>query len=207
MNIYLKIISSCLIGYLLGCIHPSYILGKAIKNIDIRKYGSNNSGASNSAIVLGLKYGILTGAIDIFKGFLAPLITYLVISNTNEFMCLGGMCAVMGHMFPFYLNFKGGKGLASMVGFSLCVNPLLGIGICVVIIIVAFSTDYIVLGTVSAAICFLIYGIIKFGISYELLFIALSVSLILYKHRANYTRILNKTEAKVSDTLKIKKHT
>lgn len=204
MQKYLPIVLVVMSGYLLGSIHPSYILGKLVKNIDIRQYGSNNSGASNSTIVLGLKYGVITGAVDILKGFAAPIIASKLISSLSLVVCLAGMSSVLGHMFPFYLNFKGGKGLATMLGFSFAVNPWMGVLLCLILVIVAFSTDYIVIGTVSVAISFFIYTLFKFGISYELLFVGIVACLIIYKHKANYVRIANKTETKVSEIFKKK---
>lgn len=111
-----QIIILIALSYLIGSISPSYIFGRLIKGIDIRKYGSKNAGTVNAFIVLGKFIGILTAVIDISKGILAALIALFF--NINELgIYLIGIAAVIGHNYPFYLNFKGGKGVATILGF------------------------------------------------------------------------------------------
>ncbi len=113
MSAYLIFISiiSIIIGYLLGSILPAYIIGR-LKGVDIRKVGSKNAGTSNVYHELGLKYAVLTGFYDFFKGLLAIWISSLL--QTNFIIAqLAGYAAIIGHVFPFYINFRGGQGLAS----------------------------------------------------------------------------------------------
>jgi len=113
MTAYLIFISiiSIIIGYLLGSILPAYIIGR-LKGVDIRKVGSKNAGTSNVYHELGLKYAVLTGFYDFFKGLLAIWISSLLQANFIITQ-LAGYAAVVGHVFPFYINFRGGQGLAS----------------------------------------------------------------------------------------------
>ena len=110
-------------SYLLGCIHPSYLLCKTIKKTDIREQGSKNSGTSNATIVLGLKYGVLTAVIDVLKGTFAVLIAGWLYGTANStLLYFAGFCAILGHMFPFYMKFKGGKGLATLMGIAISLH-------------------------------------------------------------------------------------
>jgi glycerol-3-phosphate acyltransferase PlsY len=113
MSAYLIFISiiSIIIGYLLGSILPAYIIGR-LKGVDIRKVGSKNAGTSNVYHELGLKYAVLTGFYDFFKGLLAIWISSLLQANFIITQ-LAGYAAIIGHVFPFYINFRGGQGLAS----------------------------------------------------------------------------------------------
>ncbi len=194
-----------LTGYLIGSIHPSYLLAKYVKDIDIREHGTNNTGASNATIVLGWKYGIITGAIDIFKGLLAVVLASHVIASGTHAAYLAGFFAIIGHMYPFYLGFRGGKGLATVIGFFGGVNFFMAVGISALLIVVSLITDYIVMGTVTFVICFALYTINTFGlISFESAVALTVAAMILIKHRTNYKRIWNKTETTLSSMYKKK---
>lgn len=200
-----QIILIALTGYLLGSIHPSYLFAKHIKNIDIREHGSNNTGASNATIVLGWKYGIITGAIDIFKGLLAVVLASHVIASGSQAAYLGGLFAIIGHMYPFYLGFRGGKGLATVIGFFGGVNFFMAVAISALLIVVSLITDYIVMGTVTFVICFALYTVNTFGLmSFESAIAFTVAAMILIKHRKNYRRIWNKTETTLSSMYKKK---
>ncbi|MBO4359327.1 MAG: glycerol-3-phosphate 1-O-acyltransferase PlsY [Eubacteriaceae bacterium] len=201
----LQMITVAITGYLLGCIHPSYLFARRIKNIDIREHGSNNTGASNATIVLGWKYGIITGAIDIFKGLLAVVLASHVIASGSHAAYLGGFFAIIGHMYPFYLGFRGGKGLATVIGFFGGVNFFLTLGVSALFIAVSLITDYIVMGTVTFVICFAYYTVNTYGLmSFESAVALVVAFMILIKHRKNYKRIWNKTETTLSSMYKKK---
>ena len=194
-----------LTGYLIGCIHPSYLLAKYVKGIDIREHGTNNTGASNATIVLGWKYGIITGAIDIFKGLVAVVLASHVISSGTHAAYLAGFFAIIGHMYPFYLGFRGGKGLATVIGFFGGVNFFMAVGVSALLIVVSLITDYIVMGTVTFVICFALYTVNTFGLmSFESAVAVTVAAMILVKHRKNYKRIWNKTETTLSSMYKKK---
>ena len=195
MNILIIFITS----YLIGTIHPAYILTKIITKEDIRKSGTYNSGASNAIIKLGLKFGILVGIIDILKGVFVVLITKYFYDNNINLMYFAGASAVIGHVFPFHMKFQGGKGLATLGGIYIAINPLWALGGTIVFLAISFITNYIVIGTITVSIGFVILTYLKYGISYPFylsLFIAI---LILLKHRVNYIKIWKKEEYKFRD--------
>ncbi len=204
MKLVLTFILALVVGYLLGCVHPSYLLGRLIKKIDIRNYGSHNSGASNSVLVLGFRYGVITAIVDIGKGFLAAFLVSKLLESGVNFTYAASTGAILGHMFPFYLNFKGGKGLATLLGFGFAVKPLLGVALCVLLVAVALLSDYIVVGTVCVTLAFMVFTAVVYGFSIPLLFICLVGGLILYKHRVNYVKIANGSETRVSSLYKKK---
>jgi glycerol-3-phosphate acyltransferase PlsY len=107
-----------IIGYLLGSVSPSYILGRALKNVDIRNVGEENAGTTNTYRVLGLYPAIITAIYDLTKGLLAMMIAYLL-NAPEPIWYLAGLSAVVGHVFPFYLNFRGGQGVATSTGLLL----------------------------------------------------------------------------------------
>ncbi len=197
---------AALISYLLGTIHPSYLLAKRLKKIDIRECGSKNAGTSNATIVLGLKFGILTALIDVLKGTFAVLITGWIFGTDNTLLLyVSGLFAVLGHMFPFYMKGRGGKGLATIMGVAIALNFYLAVAMFAVLVLGTALTDYIVVGTVAVCIVFAVHAIATYGFTYPHLIVTLVACLIsfgiLYKHRVNYGRIYRKEEIKVSTSL------
>jgi len=180
------------LGYLLGCSNMAYYIAKA-KKADLRSAGSGNLGASNATILLGWRAGIATGMHDIGKSALAVLILRLLFPEHEYAPIAAGVASVLGHIFPFYLKFKGGKGFASYWGMTLALNWKLALIVGAVIILVTVITDYIVMGTFTTIISVPIYmGITRNWIVALILGIATAV--ILYKHRENIPRLLNGTE-------------
>lgn len=189
---------SILGGYLIGCFNLAYIVGK-VKGFDIRSKGSNNPGASNAAITMGWKMGVLVALVDILKAAVAVMI-FRGIFGDQLSGTLAGVSAVMGHMYPFWLKFKGGKGFASFAGMALGMDWRYFAVIGAVVIAVILLSDYIVLGTVTATVSFPIsWGIINKDL-WALLIAALS-AIILIKHIPNYIKIAKKQEFKVSKVL------
>lgn len=200
----INIIIALLIGYCFGLIHPAYILGKLVKGIDIRKGGSNNSGASNATIVLGWKYGILTALIDIFKGTLAILLGRYILQYNNLLLSLIAFAVIMGHNFPFYMNFKGGKGTASFIGIVLALDIRLAFAVILAIIVVTILTNYIALGTLAMYLAACILGYLYLPFPYFICILALS-SIGIAKHIPNFIKIKNGKEIGLRSTLKKKK--
>ena len=112
-----------LFAYLIGSLSPSALLAK-IKHKDLKKEGTGNLGATNTTLVLGKAFGFTVMILDFFKGFLAVKISTLIVPDMQWFVMLVGFFAIIGHCFPFYLKFKGGKGLATFGGVILAYNPL-----------------------------------------------------------------------------------
>lgn len=113
-----------LLAYLIGSLSPSALIAK-LKHKNLKKEGTGNLGATNTTLVLGKMFGFLVMVLDIFKGFLAVKISTLIVPDIEWFAMLVGFFAIIGHCFPFYLKFKGGKGLATFGGVILAYNPLL----------------------------------------------------------------------------------
>lgn len=194
------------VAYLLGCIHPSYLLCRIIKNTDIREQGSKNSGTSNATMVLGLKYGVLTAIVDVLKGSFAVWIAGWLYGTINpSLLYFAGFCAILGHMFPFYMKFKGGKGLATLMGIAIPLHFYMVLVMFIFLVAVTVVTDYIVLGTGCACIIFFVWTFVLYGFAPATLLAAVIAFGILYKHRINFVRIRNKEEFKVSQAFKKEK--
>ncbi len=150
MHVMLLFIVWALIGYLIGSINPAYILGKILRGIDIRKYGSGNAGASNAAKVLGKPAGVVTAIFDMCKGIIAGSVAWwlslkLSIHSFLPFI-IAGVFAIIGHDFPFYLNFKGGKGAATAYGlFFFCLGLLVYYGLSFKVLISLLAIFFFVL--------------------------------------------------------------
>lgn len=180
--------------YVFGSISPAVITGKIVKGIDIRDVNSRNAGASNVTITLGLKYGVLVGVLDILKGFI-PIILLRFIFPDNELLWfIGGLSAVIGHVFPFYLNFKGGKGTSTFVGVLLGGAPLLGLSLGILLVVLTLLSDYIAFGTLSLIF---LAPVSLYVMDYQLLIVLIVIvysSLSFYKHFSNLVKIYKKEE-------------
>ena len=183
-------------SYLLGAIPTGVILAKAFAGRDIRQEGSGNIGATNVTRVLGKKVGALTLVGDLLKGFIPVWAGYHLVSSL-EVVCLMGLAAFLGHLFPIYLKFKGGKGVATALGVFLYLSPIV---ILIEVIIFAFVVGiwkYVSLGSIIAAAAMpLLLLMIAFPKPIVLLSIVFAI-LIIIKHRSNIQRFLSGTESKV----------
>ncbi len=199
-----------MLGYLFGCFQASYILGRLLKKVDIRTLGNGNAGASNTVVVLGWKYGVAVGLLDIGKAILSVIVIRLLLRNilspeqTPFFLYLNGLSVILGHNYPFYMGFKGGKGTASLIGMLSAVDyriALLGI---VAIVAITLATDYIALGTISLVILF-VASTFYFGYSKGCIIIAIVLAaLSIYNHRKNIVNIIQKKEIGLRSTMKKK---
>ena len=184
---------SILMGYLLGCSNMAFYICK-LKQVDLRQHGSANLGASNAAIVLGWRAGILTGIHDIAKGTLAVILAQMLFPDAAHIDAVAGVACVLGHIFPFYLKFRGGKGFASFLGMLLALDWKFALVMMVLILIITLIFDYIVIGTVCVIVAAPVYfGLASRSILMSLILLAAS-AVIFYKHRENFPRILNGTE-------------
>lgn len=145
---------SIIIGYLLGSISPAALISK-IKKINLRKSGTRNLGATNTTLVLGKKFGAIVMLFDIAKGALSVIIAKLLFKEIALITgLLAGCASVLGHMFPFYMKFRGGKGLAAYGGMILAFDPLIFLILLVIGLICAFVFNYGIALTASAATLF-----------------------------------------------------
>ena len=180
-------------AYLLGCSNLALYLAKW-KNVDLRAGGSGNLGASNATAMIGWRAGIAVALHDIGKSALAVFLARLLFPETAWIGAVAGVASVLGHIFPFYLKFKGGKGFASFYGMTLALSWKLALVIGVVIVLATLITDYIVVGTTLTVLSVPVYlGIAEHSVILALI-LCIATAVILYKHRMNYVRIYNGTE-------------
>ena len=204
------------IGYLFGLFQTGYIYGM-INHVDIRKHGSGNAGTTNALRTLGWKAGVITFIGDCLKCVLAVVLVRFIFSGSSHVELLAiyaGLGAVLGHNFPFYLNFKGGKGIASTAGLILAVHPVMFVIVAVVFIGIVWFTQYVSLGSLIIMVLFVIQVVIHgqmggFGLTnaelYEFYAIAFVLAaLAFWRHRANIKRLVMGTENK-TDLRKIGK--
>ena len=197
---YYHYIIIAVIGYLLGSSNLAWFIAK-FKGVDLSAKGSGNLGTSNAVILMGWKTGILVGAHDIGKAILAVLLARLLFPETQFIDEVAGVAAVLGHIFPFYLKFKGGKGFASFIGMSIALNWKFAAVIIAVIILVTIVFDYLVVGTTVTVISLPVY--MAFTSSWlAALIVCVATAVIIYKHRMNYVRIWKRTEIGLRSTIK-----
>jgi glycerol-3-phosphate acyltransferase PlsY len=159
MSLTFIIIISCSVAYLLGSIPTAVWLGKMKYGIDVRQHGSRNAGATNVFRVLGKKPGITVLLIDICKGILASSLPYFIGSNLSEeivinLMLVAGVLAVIGHVYPVFAGFNGGKGVATSLGVIIGIHPPAAL-ICIVVFLILFMLfNYVSLGAILASLSF-----------------------------------------------------
>ena len=188
----MKLVIVILTGYLLGCSNMALYLAKLHK-ANLRSGGSGNLGASNVTVLLGWKAGVLTAVHDVGKATLAVLISKWLLPDSDYAAAAAGVACVLGHIFPFYLKFRGGKGFASFWGMTLALNWKLALTVAVAVILVTVVTDYIVCGTLTTIISVPVYMAFTQGWLIALI-ILIATATIFLKHWENYPRMLNGTE-------------
>ncbi|WP_439880438.1 glycerol-3-phosphate 1-O-acyltransferase PlsY [Pontibacter sp. MBLB2868] len=202
-------------AYLIGSISTAVWLGKAYYGIDIRQHGSGNSGATNTFRVLGKKPGTAVMLIDIFKGWVATslaglLVIFNVISADNlvYFQLIMGALAVVGHIFPVYEHFKGGKGVATLLGMMLAIQTEVALMCMVIFVIVLFTSRYVSLGSMIAALAFPILLLLpRFHPDNPILIIFgfILFAVVVLTHRKNINRLIAGEESKANINLGLKK--
>ncbi len=202
------------IAYLLGSISFSVIISKKMAGFDVREKGSGNAGTTNVLRSVGKKAAILTLICDVLKGVLAVLVAYIAGNIVKEgvdralLIQIAGLLVVVGHTFPIFFGFKGGKGIATALGVLLITNWNIGL-ICLVFALVLMAlTKMVSLGSISAAILFPVLILLMPHTAYlvdgnYIIYSILMAVLVVFNHRANVKRLLNGTENKL-DFKKIK---
>ena len=181
-----------LLGYLLGSSNMAVYLAK-LRGVDLGAKGSGNPGTSNAVILMGWRAGVLTGFHDIGKAVAAVLLAKLLFPSLPMAGVVAGVACVIGHIFPFYLRFRGGKGFAAYLGMTLALNWKFALVLVAAIVILLLVTDYIVVGTLATVVSFPAYCAVT-GRLLMAAILAVASILILYKHRVNFRRILDGTE-------------
>lgn len=197
----MRILITILLSYLIGCFSSAYFLGKISKNIDIRNYGSGNAGATNALRVLGKKVGALTFALDILKGVIAVLIGKYMFGFNGSL--LAGIFVVLGHDFPIFLGFKGGKGVATSFGVLLILNWKAGLICLLVAASIIIFTKYVSLGSIAASISAPVAMVLTLDSVNKYLYITTWVlaALSVYRHKANVLRLCRGEENKLGNNI------
>ena len=202
-----NILLCILIGYLFGCFSTGFFIGK-IKKVDIRQYGSKSAGTTNALRTLGAKAGALTLFGDILKAIIAiMLVRYLFFPDLEYVRLLSlytGLVVVIGHNYPIWLKFQGGKGIAATAGAMIAFDPLIiPIGLPIFVLSVAI-TRYVSVGSLTIAILFPTWIAIHNRGNIHMLLVALIYTLLAFiKHRSNIKRIINGTENKLGQRVQI----
>lgn len=195
-----------IIAYLIGSVSFSVIFGKKMAGIDVREKGSGNAGTTNVLRTVGKKAAILTLICDCLKGIVAVFIAWIagkIVSGTDASLLvqLSALAVVLGHSYPIFFNFKGGKGVATSLGVLLIINWKIGL-ICLVFALVLMAlTRFVSLGSIAAAVLYPILTIFirtNYIVSGEYFVFALILAIfVLFKHRENIKRLLSGTENKL----------
>ena len=181
-----------LIGYLIGTSNMAMYLAR-YKGVDLKSGGSGNPGASNALILMGWKAGVLVGVHDVGKAVLAVWLAGVLFPGVAHPGVVAGVACVIGHMYPFYTHFRGGKGFAAYLGMTLALNWKFALALLVVLAVLLLITDYIVVCTMTTVVAFpAYYAVTGHFVLMSLLCVASAA--IIYKHRVNLTRIANGTE-------------
>lgn len=202
--IYIYSIALAVISYLIGSINSSIIISKAVTGKDIRQSGSGNAGATNMLRTMGKKYAVITLIIDILKGVVSILLAKLAIKfgAPTESTYIAGVCAVLGHNFPVFFGFKGGKGVATSLGVVLLLDWKIGLCVLVFAIALMAITRYVSLGSIMAAVAFMAAQIVMMFIrnsfnAVQLICVLILGILLIVRHRANIVRLIKGTENKL----------
>ncbi|CDQ39899.1 MULTISPECIES: glycerol-3-phosphate 1-O-acyltransferase PlsY [Virgibacillus] len=184
-----------IIAYLLGSIPSALIVGKVGYNKDIRLHGSGNLGATNTFRVLGIKAGIIVTLADILKGTVATLIPLFM--DADVYRLVIGLFAVLGHTYPIFAKFKGGKAVATSGGIILGINPLLFLIMILTFIISLYLSKYVSLSSIITGVVSIIASIFFHNIGLFIVITVLTI-FVIYRHWDNLKRIKNKTEPKIT---------
>lgn len=187
---------ACIVAYLIGAIPVGYLVGR-IKGIDLRSVGSGNIGASNATRELGTKLGLMVFAADVFKAALAPLLLSLIAPGIERhWLALAGFCAFLGHIYPIYLRFKGGKGVSCALGVCLFLVPAAGLCAFLLYLQTLWLTRTSAVGSltsVSMMSLFVLQGDV--GLATQLTIVAMSV-IIWIRHKSNLSGLMQEHRAR-----------
>ncbi len=194
-----------ILAYCIGSIPTAVWISKHFFNIDIREYGSGNAGATNTFRVLGAKWGSTVMLVDVLKGVIATslyiLLPYYLTDewDRTNFMVGLGLAAVLGHIFPIWAGFRGGKGVATLLGMAVAIQPLVAICCIGVFLLVLYLTRFVSLSSILAGISFMVFILFIFNEKETLyrVFAVLVALMIVLTHQKNISRIFKGTESKI----------
>jgi acyl phosphate:glycerol-3-phosphate acyltransferase len=194
-----------LLAYLIGSVPTAVWISKYFFKIDIRDYGSGNAGATNTFRVLGSKWGTFVMMVDVLKGIIATslyiLLPYYLTDewDRTNFMIGLGLAAVLGHIFPIWAGFRGGKGVATLLGMAVAIQPLVALCCVGVFLIVLYLTRFVSLSSILAGVSFMVFILFIFNEKETLyrIFAVLVALMVILTHQKNIGRILKGTESKI----------
>ncbi len=195
MNKFLALAITAVVGYFLGCISMGVIVSKAYARIDIRKYGSGNAGMTNVMRTLGWVPGAMAFAGDMLKGLLAAFIGKWLAGELG--MCIGGLAAILGHDWPVFFKFKGGKGISTSFGFILASNWIIALLLIPVQLIFVLSTGFMSLASIASSIAFFVFAVVFRTSGTYIATAAIACALSLFCHRSNIVRLIHGKENKL----------
>ncbi len=195
--LYLKLLACALLSYLIGCINPSYIIAR-IRGFDIRQKGSGNAGASNAVVTMGKAVGIFSAFFDIFKVCIAAFACERLFQLPSGGFAVSAVCCSLGHIFPVFMGFKGGKGLACLAGMAIMYNWKFFLIALACEIVLAMLTDYICVVSITAPAAFTVFYAVTSGDAVGAVLFALMTAVMFGRHIDNLRRIRLKTEMRLS---------
>lgn len=193
----MRIVVYLILSYLIGAIPFAYIISKVFKNIDIRKHGSGNPGATNVYRTVSKPLGILTFICDALKGFVPVFFVTLINPSSYLIVLLVALVTILGHIYTIFLNFKGGKGVATGCGIFLAINPIATLICLAVFAIILALSKYVALASIFATITLPI-SLFLLGATTEVVVFSIFIAgIVVFRHMSNIKRILNGTENKI----------
>ncbi|MBA7486055.1 Glycerol-3-phosphate acyltransferase [subsurface metagenome] len=209
--IVLSFIGLIILGYLIGSIPVGFILGKLARGIDIREHGSGNIGMTNVMRILGVKAGVFVFFADIAKGAAAVALAWAILAYSPNMVVwgqvAGGAAAIVGHSWPIYIGFKGGRGIATGFGAVLVLSWPVGLIAFTVFLLVVGLSRYVSLGSILAALTmllamipFVVLDVWSFGHFAYIVFGLVVVPIVIFRHRDNIRRLLSGTESKIGSS-------
>ena len=190
-----------LLSYLMGSIPFGYLVGKYLKGIDIREYGSGNIGVANIFRIMGTKYALIVLIGDCLKGYIAVLIAKNIITAESEYwvLLIIGLFAIIGHNWSIFLNFKGGKGIATTYGVVLSFFPYIAIISAIIWSVIVLKTKFAALGSIISVFSMIILSLIfSTPIEFKIFIVSIFIFAII-RHLNNIDRLLKKEENKIID--------
>lgn len=201
MRTFWKVLFCIVNGYLLGSLNPAALLAR-IKKTNLRVEGTGNLGATNTTMVLGKRYGVLVMVFDVGKAYIACKLAAFLLPEWEIAILLAGAATVLGHMFPFYMKFQGGKGVAAFGGMILAFDPWIFLILLINAVVLMLIINYGVVGPMSASALFPVMVGVRSRSILEALVCAVTGLLIMLKHWNVFERMRNGSETKVRDFLR-----
>ncbi len=196
---------SLILAYMIGSVSIGYIFASCFKGVDIRKMGSGSTGATNISRLMGFKTAVLVLILDAFKGYLAVYLAMVMFQQgllAGEWVVLlSGLAVIAGHNWPIFFSFKGGRGAATMLGVFLALIPVPALIVFAIVLVIIAITRYVSVGSITGAAAIPIAMLIM-GKPSEYFYFGFAIGLvIIFQHRENIKRLLNKKEPKLGEKL------